>query len=129
MHISTLIHVRQERWYVARVFTLKQTSSIWIDSSFEGHLQYFSSILQGSSSKIVSWLTGQRSNKSFMLVRNITNKHKKPTSIFLTSVKLLVDLWPLVQIYKVWRGTFLNWREILQVSLGRVIYSFGRGLF
>ena len=27
----------------------------------------------------------------------ITNKHKKPTSIFLTNIKLLFDLWPLIQ--------------------------------
>ena len=61
---------------------LKQTSSKWIDS------QGFSSILQGSSSKPVDQIRGQRSNNSLILVINIDNKHKKPTSIFLTSIKL-----------------------------------------
>ena len=75
---------------------LKQTSSKWIDSSSEGHFQCFSSILHGSSSKVVDQIRGQRSNNSLILVRNIENKHKKPTSILLTSVKLLVDFWPLI---------------------------------
>ena len=35
-----------------------------------------------------------RSNKSLKLVRN---KHKKPTSIFLTRIKLLFDICPLIQ--------------------------------
>ena len=29
-------------------------------------------------------------------IRNITTKHKNPTSIFLTSIKVLLDLWPLI---------------------------------
>ena len=49
--------------------------------------------------KMVNWMKGQRPNKDFKkLVRNIlTNKQKKPTSIFLTSSKLLINLWPLVR--------------------------------
>ena len=49
----------------------KQTSSKWVDSTSEGHLQGFSSILQGFSSKIVNRMRGQRSNRSLILVRYI----------------------------------------------------------
>ena len=75
----------------------KKTSLKWIDSSSERHLQDSSSIWQGSSSKIVNWMRGQRSNKSLILIINITNRNKKPTSIFLTKIKLSFDLWPLIQ--------------------------------
>ena len=69
-----------------QMYSLKNPSSKWIDSSSEGHLQGSSSIWQGSSSKIVNWMRGQRSNKSLILIINITNRNKKPTAIFLTNI-------------------------------------------
>ena len=77
---------------------LKQTSSKWIDSSSEGHLQGFSSILQGSSSKIVNWIRGQRSNKSLILVRNIEVGFSCLFVHFWQVLSFLFDLWTLIQI-------------------------------
>ena len=77
--------------------TTTKTSSKWIDSSSEGHLQDFSSILKGSSSKIVNWIRGQRSNKSLIFVRNIEVGFLFLFIIFMMSIKLLFDLWPLIQ--------------------------------
>ena len=67
--------------------TKKKPSSKWIDYSSKGHLQ--GSISQGPSSKIVNWMRGQRSNKSLILIITMTNEIRKPSSIFLTNIKLL----------------------------------------
>ena len=75
----------------------KKPSSKWIDSSSEGHLQGFSLILMDSSSKIVNWIRGQRSNKSLIFVRNIEVGFLFLFVIFVMSIKLLFDLWPLIQ--------------------------------
>ena len=40
---------------------------------------------------------GSKINKSLILIINIIKRNKKPTSIYLTNIKLLFDLWPLIQ--------------------------------
>ena len=74
------------------------------------------------SSKIVIWMRSQRSKKSLILVKNIPNKHTKPTSVFLTR-KIKAFIWHLTP-----NSVYSFWREISKVSLGR-IYSFWRDFF
>ena len=111
------------------ICTLQQISSKWIDSSSEGHLQGFSSIVQGSSSKVVNWMRGQRSDKSLILVRNLTNRHKKPTSIHLTSIKLFYLIFdPSFNLCFLKRNLVKLKRNLVSVTWKR-IFSFWRGFF
>ena len=65
---------------------------------FRGALTRFLFILQGSSSKIVDWIKGQRSNKRLIHVRNIEVGFLCWFVIFLTSkLSLLFDLRSLIQ--------------------------------
>ena len=76
---------------------------------FQGTRIKFLFNFTSSSSKDVNWMRGQRSSKSLILVWNITNKHKKYTPIFLTSIKLC-DLWSLIQFTIFEAETCKNWR-------------------
>ena len=89
-HISSKIQKRKTKTKTKNLFKVNRFL-------YWGHLQGSSSIWQGSSSKIVNWMRGQRSNKSLILIPNIANRNKKPTYIFLRNIKLLFDIWPLIQ--------------------------------
>ena len=71
---------------------------------FEGHLQCFSSFLQGPSSKIVNWIRGKWSNTNWLLVRNIELRSLRLFVYFFCQV-LSFYLTP-NSIYNFWRGTF-----------------------
>ena len=65
---------------------------------FRGTLTRFLFNLTRLLSKIVNWVRGQRSNKSLIFVRNIEVGFLCLFVIFLTSIKLVFDIWPLIQI-------------------------------
>ena len=95
----------------------KKTSSKWIDSSSEGHLQDFSSILKGSSSKIVTvnWIRGQRSNKSLIFVRNIEVGFLFLFVIFMMSIKLLFNFDPSITLQFLKRNLVKLKRNLVSV--------------
>ena len=122
--MSNLPYLVLKHWRGCHKYcTLKKISSKWIDSSSEGHLQDFSSILKGSSSKIVNWIRGQRSNKSLIFVRNIEVGFLFVFVIFMMNIKLLFDLWPLIQF------TIFEKRNLVKLKRNLVSVLWKRNLF
>ena len=88
----------------------KTNSSKWIDSSAEGHFNTRLFFFNFTRFILKTWnqLRGQRSNKSLKFVINIEVGFLCLYVIFLTSIKLLFDLWPLIQFTIFRTGTLFD---------------------